>query len=217
MCREPILQSGENMKKNVLMENLIKSKFPKEYEEKLKAKKLAYEAEFTNSDPNSNSHFSFPAFKIHDNFIWPGQIKKIRLENAIFYSTIRVSSVNDRSMVLIPFEDFANKICCLCELQNISFDDEHHTATFDLVGKIRFKTITFQNMNLDSNNPEVIIFFNLTIVLLFLLNHFRFFNINNNEIYLLLNKFFSNLKNICIESTNLYFNRRNNKRFSGKR
>ncbi len=106
MCREPILQSGENMKKNVLMENLIKSKFPKEYEEKLKAKKLAYESELMNSEQSSNSHFSFPSIIIKDNFIWPGQVKSFKLENPLYLNTLRVTSHNDRSLVLIPFESF---------------------------------------------------------------------------------------------------------------
>jgi len=159
MCREPILQSGENMKKNVLMENLIKSKFPKEYEEKLKAKKLAYESELMNSEQSSNSHFSFPSIIIKDNFIWPGQVKSFKLENPLYLNTLRVTSHNDRSLVLIPFENFVNKVCCLCEMQNIVIDEESSTATFNLVGKIRFRPLTMQNLSFEANNLNVIFFY----------------------------------------------------------
>lgn len=144
------------MKKNVLMENLIKSNFPKEYEEKLKAKKLAYESEIANSDPAENSHFSFASIIIKDNFIWPGQVKKFKLNDPLYLNTLRVTSVNDRNLVLIPYEDFTNKIACLCELQNITFEHEGTSATFDLVGKIRFKTVALQNLNMDHNNINVI-------------------------------------------------------------
>lgn len=157
MCREPILQSGENMKKNVLMENLIKSKFPKEYEEKLKAKKLAFESELMNSEPTENSQFTFPSILINNNFIWPGQVKSFKIENPIFLNTLRVTSLNDRNLVLIPYQDFINKICCLCELQNINIDSESNSATFNLIGKMRFRTFEMQDVNLESNNSTVII------------------------------------------------------------
>jgi hypothetical protein len=167
MCREPILQNGENMKKNVIMENVLKSKFPKEYEEKLKAKKFAYESELINTDPNENSHYSFPAFILKDNFIWPGQIKHFNIRDTLFLNTIRVTSVNDRSLVLIPYEDFSNKICCLTEIQNIKFDNESNSVSFNLVGKMRFKTISFQNVNLDQNNVNVILY-SILLLLVFL-------------------------------------------------
>ena len=167
MCREPILQSGENMKKNVLMENLIKSKFPKEYEEKLKAKKLAYDSELINSEPTENSHFSFPYIISKDNFIWPGQVKSFKMDNPLYLNTLRVTSVNDRNLVLIPYENFVSKICCLCELQNINIDNESNTATFNLVGKMRFRTLAIQNLNLEPNNNTNVtfLFFKICIIL----------------------------------------------------
>jgi len=155
MCREPILQNGENMKKNVLMENLIKSKFSKEYEEKLKAKRLAYESGLTNKDTTENSLFSFPSITIKDNFIWPGQIKNFIINNSHFINTLRITSINDRNLVLIPYENFINEICCLCELQNINFDNENNSASFNLVGKMRFKTISMQNLNFEINDVNV--------------------------------------------------------------
>lgn len=151
MCREPILQSGENMKKNVLLENLIKSKFPKEYEERLKVKKLAYESELSNIEPSESSHFHFPSIIMKDCFIWPGQIKNFKINEPLSVNTLRISSINDRNLVLIPYEDFVNKVCCLCELQNVNFDNENNSATFNLKGKMRFKPISMQNINSDLN------------------------------------------------------------------
>lgn len=157
MCREPILQSGENMKKNVIMENIIKSKFPREYQEKLKVKKLAYESELLTNEPNESSFFSFPAILIKDYFIWPGQIRNVNLCHSIFNNTISVSSVNDRNLLIIPYENFGNKICCLCEIQNLKYEEENNSVNFDLVGKMRFKINNFQNINLEENVKIIII------------------------------------------------------------
>lgn len=155
MCRDPILQNGENMKKNVIMENLIKAKFPKEYEEKLKAKKSIYESELINSDPNEHMRFMFPSIIALNQFIWPGQKINLKLINSIFTTTVRTSSVNDRNLVLIPYEDHMNKVCCLCEIQNLNYNDDENSLTFDLIGKLRFKPVNFQSVNLDGNNLNV--------------------------------------------------------------
>lgn len=158
MCRDPIFQKGENMKKNVIMENLIKSKYPKEYEEKSKIRKLQYESELENASPSEDSLFTIPAIYIKDKFVFPGQKKIFTLENSVFINTLTTSSVNDRNVILIPYENSVGNICCFCELVKLEINQQSNIVTFELKGKARFKIINFQRMNLQEENINVRIF-----------------------------------------------------------
>ena len=40
----------------------------------------------------------------------------------------------------------------------IKFDEENNNVNFDLVGKMRFRVVAFQNMHMDPNNLNVKIF-----------------------------------------------------------
>jgi hypothetical protein len=155
MCRDPIFQKGENMKKNVIMENVIKSKYPKEYEDKLKIRKLQYESELENSSPSDDNIFTIPCIIMKDKFIYPGQRKKLSLQNSVFMNTLFTSSVNDRNIILIPYENSIGKICCFCELQYLNNDQETNSMDFELLGKSRFKIISFQRLNFQEDNINV--------------------------------------------------------------
>ena len=104
MCRKPILQSKENLAKNILLENIIKSKYSRKYEERLKILKLSYESEEDAGldSQNNNSRNNIPVVFIKDTYIWPRLKKKIKISNLEEEPTISISAVNDRLLVILP-------------------------------------------------------------------------------------------------------------------
>jgi hypothetical protein len=155
MCRKPILQSRESLSKNILLENLIKSKYLKYYDEKLKVNKILYDESSNSEDDNKRQNI--PAIILEDCFVWPQVKRKLIITNMYFDTTISISSINDRLLVIIPSSSIVNNpngneniVSSLVELSSINKFESR--IEIEVTGRKRFKVSKFENASENSNN-----------------------------------------------------------------
>jgi hypothetical protein len=147
MCRKPILQSTESLVKNVVLENIIKSKYRERYEERLKLSKLYLQED--DNDRSSDKRNNIPAVYLEDAFIWPGVTRVLTVSNLLFEGTIALSSMNDRLMVIVPNKNFKDNLSCLVEIQGINKTQQG--IRLELKGMKRFLVSEFKNANENEN------------------------------------------------------------------
>jgi hypothetical protein len=157
MCRKPILQSKENLAKNVILENIIKSKYGKLYEEKLKIARMSYEEE---SEGGDNLRHNLPAILLEGEYIWPKVKKRLTITNMDLDQTLTISSINDRLLVIMP-NDFSittqeinsnnnRKVCSLVEITAIDKNDSR--IIIEVLGLKRFQLSSIRNAVIENNH-----------------------------------------------------------------
>jgi len=160
MCRKTILQSKDSLNKNVLLENLVKSKHLKYYEEKLKINKMSYDEETINGEDNSRNNI--PTIMLEDCYIWPKIKRKMSITNLMFEITLTVSSVNDRLLIIIPSNvnlngslNDMNTIACLVEINSIH--KRENSIDIEVTGLKRFRVKEIKNANENVNNNPLFV------------------------------------------------------------
>lgn len=150
MCRKPILQSNDNMAKNVILENIIKFKYNKKYNERMKAVKLYYDEEVSSSDHIRNN---LPIIFIKDCYVWPMMKKKLTINDMQLEPTITISSIHDRLLLIVPNEinqinSNSNNICSLVEINSIDKSDLR--IIIEVMGIKRFRYHSFSEAHSDN-------------------------------------------------------------------
>jgi hypothetical protein len=147
MCRKVILQSKDSLAKNVLLENLIKSKHLENYENKLRIAKLSYDDENSEDDKKRNN---LPSIILEECYVWPKLRRKISVTNFLYDTTISMSSVNDRLLVIIPKRNYneTNTVSSLVEI--LSLAKNENAIEMEINGLKRFKVENFRNVTEDA-------------------------------------------------------------------
>lgn len=152
MCRKLILQSKDTLNKNVVLENLIKSKYKDQYESKLKIVKLSLQTE--ESGENDSIRNNIPCFIQEGDYIWPKSRKRIVVTNMEYDLTINISSINDRIILVVPnqinVDNCNTTVSSLCEIVNYSKRDNE--IILELVGLKRFKVSELRAAGNEDNN-----------------------------------------------------------------
>ena len=134
MCRKPILQSAENTSKNISFENVIRSKFPEKYKERLDQLKL------TNTETLDRNNL--PSIVQQGCYVWPKTKKTIILQNLLSEYTIDISSVNDRILVIIPGDPRSYPtLACIVEI--LSKRKQGNRIELEVKGVKRFLVTNF--------------------------------------------------------------------------
>ena len=146
MCRKPIFQSPETLSTNFVLENIIKEKYPNQYNERLKS--ILNENQ-NNINESNEIKTNIPSIIIEKFYTYPNLIRSIIISKneKKLLSTILNISVNDRVLLIIPSNNITqNMICSLSEI--VEIHDLHNSNSID----VRFKGIkriklTFFNRN----------------------------------------------------------------------
>ena len=156
LCRKPIFQSVDNLSKNIILENIIKKKYPSKYEKKQKDLSLALEK--INKE-SRGKHKDVPTIFIEQLYVWPNLVREIkfkkntnRLDELSNIQTIQLSSINNSILVVIPknyTRDVTNLICNVCEIIEfkVVYENEIEMVVCKLKGLKRIKISDFKVLN----------------------------------------------------------------------
>lgn len=147
-CRKPIFQTKDTISKSIILENIIKAKYPKKYEEGLTSRLVT-------SKEEALTQFHIPCIQLDNVYIWPMMSKTIKINQNTYYNTINISSVNDRRIVVVPSinQIHSGMICSLCEIIKLKSLDS--ILSVSLKGVKRFKLLAL-NSNNDQNDPNFV-------------------------------------------------------------
>lgn len=149
MCRKPILQSKDSLAKNVLFENLIKSKHHIKYQERLKVAKLLHDGELNSGE--ERKRFNIPAIILDDCYVWPGIKRKLIVTDMTYQHTITMSSINDRMLVIVPsLNNYFGVAGSLIEIQSVNVTENQ--IILDIAGLKRIKIENLKDANEEENN-----------------------------------------------------------------
>lgn len=152
ICRKPILQNIESLAKNVILENLIKTTHKLKYEERMKSVKI-----FNEQVGATNFRNNIPIIFLKDSYVWPKLKKSINVSDFRFESTISISSVNDRFLVITQNdflnEDVTEKIACVVEI--ISINKRQTEINIEVIGLKRILLKEIKIGSIDQNNTTV--------------------------------------------------------------
>ena len=135
MCRKPIFQSPETLSTNFVLENIIKEKYPNQYNERLKSILIENQ---NNINESNEIKTNIPSIIIEKFYTYPNLIRSIIISKneKKLLTTILNISVNDRVLLIIPSNNITqNMICSLCEI--VEIHDLHNSNSID----VRFKGI----------------------------------------------------------------------------
>lgn len=147
MCRNPIFQSRESLSKNILLENLLKSKYGSRYEERLKVANLSYDSE--NNEGSSTKRNNIPSIVLENTYVWPKMKRRLRVTNSYYENTITISSINNRLLVIVPSTEYNGTLCTLVEISTFNKATEH--IDIEVTGLKRFRINDFRNIVEDVN------------------------------------------------------------------
>jgi ATP-dependent Lon protease len=147
MCRKPVLMNRDSLNKNITFENIIRAKYPRQYDEKCKANKLAYSQDDANIELKRNN---IPTVIINDTYIWPRMKRKLYIQDMEMRTTLTLASVNDRYLVIAPNTDFESDIATLVEITNLVVHE--HQIVLEVTGLKRFKIKQFQRADTDDQS-----------------------------------------------------------------
>ncbi len=147
MCRKPIFQSPETLSTNFVLENIIKEKYPNQYNERLKS--ILNENQ-NNINESNEIKTNIPSIIIEKFYTYPNLIRSIIISKneKKLLTTILNISVNDRVLLIIPSNNITqNMICSLCEI--VEIHDLHNSNSIDVrfKGIKRIKLISFNRNN----------------------------------------------------------------------
>jgi hypothetical protein len=159
ICRKPILQSPESLAKNISFENLIKTKHPKKYEEKLNIVKISYQEE---GNTEHNLRRNIPSIYLENTYVWPRTKRKLIIKNMLFNSTIVTSSIHDRFLIIAPYDPNDStspnnlnqdsiKISSLVEI--LSINKHNNQIDLEVIGLKRFKINNLNTTQLSDQTP----------------------------------------------------------------
>ena len=147
MCRKPIFQSPETLSTNFVLENIIKEKYPNQYNERLKSILIENQ---NNINESNEIKTNIPSIIIEKFYTYPNLIRSIIISKneKKLLTTILNISVNDRVLLIIPSNNITqNMICSLCEI--VEIHDLHNSNSIDVrfKGIKRIKLISFNRNN----------------------------------------------------------------------
>ena len=157
MCRKPIFQTPETISTNFAMENIIKEKYPNQYQERLKN---LTSQNVINNNKNTEIRTNIPTIIIDKFYTYPNLIRSIKIMKTEKkkITTILNASVNNSNIVIIPSKTInQNIICSLCEISEIH--DLQNNNCFDVrfKGISRIKLTAFNQNIIDISNGIQII------------------------------------------------------------
>lgn len=150
-CRNPIFQTKDTISKSIILESIIKAKYPHKYNEKLASHLLI------NKDQPSNQ-FHIPCILLENIYIWPMITKTIKIDQIAFYNTLNIASLNDRRVVIVPSinQIQSGMICSLCEIVQLKTVDSVLSATLKGVKRFKLNSLNANNQQNYSNFVYVI-------------------------------------------------------------
>jgi ATP-dependent Lon protease len=149
LCRQPILQNANSLALNTQFESIIRLKYAKRYDEKRQLSSAFFDEEQKNGENKKLDNI--PAIFLKDCLVWPKIKKRVIVRDIMYNMTVSLSTMNDRSLVIIPNENNQENIASLVEIGSISQNGD--IMIIQVEGLKRFKVESFRNMSEISTEP----------------------------------------------------------------